>query len=109
MIDQIDTLMMIEDSRLEALLNGRWENRLLHNMWGCLFMTSDPKMLRKTLAYLDMLKSVNGEEDNTSYRSSECLVWCENKTNTKRLALIFGVMVALCQRIKKTDLIAYAK
>jgi hypothetical protein len=51
-----DTLTVIKGSRLEALFSGRWENQLLRDESGKVFMDIDPSMFKKILEYLYMVK-----------------------------------------------------
>ena len=51
-----DTLTVVKDSRLEALFSGRWENRLLRDDKGRVFVDIDPAMFKKILEYLYMVK-----------------------------------------------------
>eukprot|EP00979_Chaetoceros_neogracilis_P003668 scaffold652_cov188-Chaetoceros_neogracile.AAC.14 len=51
-----DTLTAVKSSRLEALFNGRWENQLLRDDQGRVFMDVDPKSFKKILEYLYMVK-----------------------------------------------------
>jgi len=51
-----DTLTIVKGSRLEALFSGRWENRLLRDGKGRVFVDIDPAMLKKILEYLYMVK-----------------------------------------------------
>ena len=51
-----DTLTVVKSSRLEALLSGRWENQLLRDDQGRVFMDVDPKSFKKILEYLYMVK-----------------------------------------------------
>jgi hypothetical protein len=51
-----DTLTVVKGSRLEALFSGRWENQLLRDESGRVFMDVDPAMFKKILEYLYMVK-----------------------------------------------------
>jgi|AntRauTorckE5430_2_1112549.scaffolds.fasta_scaffold04752_1 hypothetical protein len=51
-----DTLTIVKSSRLEALFSGRWENQLLRDDQGRVFMDVDPKSFKKILEYLYMMK-----------------------------------------------------
>ena len=51
-----DTLTVVKSSRLEALFSGRWENQLLRDDQGRVFMDVDPKSFKKILEYLYMVK-----------------------------------------------------
>lgn len=51
-----DTLTLVQDSRLEALFSGRWENQLLRDEQGRVFMDVDPGAFRRILEYLYMIK-----------------------------------------------------
>ena len=59
-----DTLTIVSGSRLEALFSGRWENQLLRDAKGRVFMDVEPLVFRKILEYLYMLK-VAGEVDTS--------------------------------------------
>ena len=56
-----DTLTSVKGSRLEALLSGRWENRLLRNSKGAVCMDVDIDIFKKILEYLYMVK-ISGDE-----------------------------------------------
>ena len=51
-----DTLTVVKGSRLEALFSGRWQNQLLRDESGRVFMDIDPSMFKKILEYLYMVK-----------------------------------------------------
>jgi hypothetical protein len=51
-----DTLTVVKSSRLEALFSGRWENQLLRDHQGRVFMDVDPNSFKKILEYLYMVK-----------------------------------------------------
>ena len=52
-----DTLTVVKGSRLEALFSGRWENQLLRDESGRVFMRNvDPDVFKKILEYLYMVK-----------------------------------------------------
>jgi hypothetical protein len=51
-----DTLTVVKSSRLEALFSGRWENQLLRDDQGRVFMDVDPNSFKKILEYLYMVK-----------------------------------------------------
>jgi len=51
-----DTLTVVKGSRLEVLFSGRWENQLLRDESGRIFMDVDPDMSKKILEYLYMVK-----------------------------------------------------
>jgi hypothetical protein len=51
-----DTLTVVKSSRLEALFSGRWENQLLRDHQGRVFMDVDPKSFKKILEYLYMVR-----------------------------------------------------
>lgn len=51
-----DTLTLIKDSRLEALFSGRWENQLLRDDQGRVFLDVDPGAFRRILEYLYIKK-----------------------------------------------------
>jgi hypothetical protein len=57
-----DTLTVVKSSRLEALFSGRWENQLLRDDQGRVFMDVDPKSFMKVLEYLYMVK-ISEDED----------------------------------------------
>eukprot|EP00979_Chaetoceros_neogracilis_P003672 scaffold652_cov188-Chaetoceros_neogracile.AAC.18 len=62
-----DTLTVVKSSRLEALFSGRWENQLLRDDQGRVFMDVDPKSFKKILEYLYMVKiSENGDAPSMS-------------------------------------------
>eukprot|EP00979_Chaetoceros_neogracilis_P012637 scaffold3389_cov188-Chaetoceros_neogracile.AAC.12 len=63
-----DTLTVVKSSRLEALFSGRWENQLLRDDQGRVFMDVDPKSFKKILEYLYMMKI---SEDNDAPPMSE--------------------------------------
>jgi hypothetical protein len=50
------TLTVVKGSRLEALFSGRWENRLLRDGKGRVFMDIDPAMFNNILEYLYTVK-----------------------------------------------------
>ena len=50
-----DTLTVVKSCRLEALFSGRWENQLLRDDQGRVFMDVDPKSFKKILEYLYMV------------------------------------------------------
>ena len=50
------TLTVVKGSQLEALFSGRWENQLLRDESGRVFMDVDPAMFKKILEYLYMVK-----------------------------------------------------
>ena len=60
-----DTLTIVRGSRLEAIFSGRWENKLLRDAKGRVFIDMDPLTFRKILEYLYMLKLLanNGGKD----------------------------------------------
>jgi hypothetical protein len=60
-----DTLTIVRGSRLEAIFSGRWENKLLRDAKGRVFIDMDPLIFRKILEYLHMLKLLakNGGTD----------------------------------------------
>jgi len=51
-----DTLTVVKSSRLEALFSGRWENQLLHDDQGRVFMDVNADVFKKILEYLYMIK-----------------------------------------------------
>ena len=51
-----DTLTVVKSSRLEALFSGRWENQLLRDDHGRVFMDVDPNSFKKILDYMYMVK-----------------------------------------------------
>ena len=51
-----DTLTVVEGSPLGALFSGRWQNQLLRDESGRVFMDIDPSMFKKILEYLFMVK-----------------------------------------------------
>eukprot|EP00979_Chaetoceros_neogracilis_P002509 scaffold433_cov260-Chaetoceros_neogracile.AAC.36 len=51
----ISSISMCASSRLEALFSGRWENQLLRDDQGRVFMDVDPKSFKKILEYLYMV------------------------------------------------------
>jgi hypothetical protein len=59
-----DTLTIVEGSRLEALFSGRWENQLLRDSKGRIFLDLNPLAFRKILEYLYILKIKDEEDDN---------------------------------------------
>jgi hypothetical protein len=51
-----NTLTVVKGSRVEALFSGRWEDQLLRDESGRIFMDVDPAMFKKILEYLYMVK-----------------------------------------------------
>jgi len=51
-----DTITVVKGSRLEALFSGRWENQLLRDESGRVFIDVDPDMFKKILEYLYTVK-----------------------------------------------------
>ena len=51
-----DTLTVVKGSRFEALFSGRWENQLLRDSKGTIFIDFDPAIFKKILEYLYMVK-----------------------------------------------------
>ncbi len=51
-----ETLTLIKGSRLEVLFSGRWENKLLRDDDGCVFMDLDAFYFKKIVEYLISLK-----------------------------------------------------
>ena len=51
-----DTLTVVKGSRFEALFSGRWENQLLRDSKGTIFIDFDPAIFKKILEYLYMMK-----------------------------------------------------
>jgi K+ channel tetramerisation domain./TLD. len=66
-----DTLTLIQDSRLEALFSGRWENQLLRDEQGRVFMDVDPGAFRRILEYLYMIKIASPEQGDLSSKNKE--------------------------------------
>jgi hypothetical protein len=54
-----DTLAIVKGSRLEALFSGRWENQLLRDKKGRVFMDVNVDVFKKILEYLYMVKISN--------------------------------------------------
>eukprot|EP00979_Chaetoceros_neogracilis_P012632 scaffold3389_cov188-Chaetoceros_neogracile.AAC.7 len=54
-----DTLAVVKGSRLEALFSGRWENQLLRDKKGRVFMDVNADVFKKILEYLYMVKISN--------------------------------------------------
>ena len=57
-----DTLTAIKGSRIEALFAGEWDEHLLRDEKGRIFMDLDPSLFEKILEYLSTAK-ISGEED----------------------------------------------
>ena len=51
-----DTLTVMKGSRLEAVFSGRWENQLLRDESGRVFMDVDPSIFKRILDYLCVVK-----------------------------------------------------
>jgi hypothetical protein len=54
-----DTLAIVKGSRLEALFSGRWENQLLRDKKGRVFMDMNADVFKKILEYLYIVKISN--------------------------------------------------
>ena len=52
-----DTLTQIKGSRLEVLFSGRWEDKLLRDEKGRVFMDLDARYFKKIVEYLHLLKA----------------------------------------------------
>jgi hypothetical protein len=60
-----EILTLIKGSRLEVLFSGRWENKLLRDEDGNVFLDVDPKSFKKIIDYLYMIKlslSLSGDK-----------------------------------------------
>ena len=66
-----DTLTCVKGSRLEALYSGSWDNQLLKDENGRVFMDFDPDVFKKILEYLYIIKISSNENDGTSTSTSE--------------------------------------
>ena len=55
-----DTLTTVKGSRLDALFSGRWENKLLRDEEGRIFLDLDPVIFKSLLEYLQMYKISEG-------------------------------------------------
>ncbi len=51
-----DTFTVVKGSRFEALFSGRWENQILRDNKGTIFIDIDPVIFKKILEYLYMVK-----------------------------------------------------
>ena len=57
-------LVLIKGSRLEALFSGRWENKLLRDDDGCVFMDLDITHFEKIVNYLCAVKECQDKEES---------------------------------------------
>lgn len=57
-----ETLTLVKGSRLEDLFCGKWENRLIRDEKGCVFLDLDPSAFEQVLEYLYHFKMGLGEE-----------------------------------------------
>ena len=57
-----ETLTLIKDSRLEVLFSGRWENKILRDDEGCVFIDIDARYFEKVIEYLNSIKVHEADE-----------------------------------------------
>ena len=59
-----ETLTKIKGSRLEALFSGRWEDKLLRDEKGRVFLDLDVRCFKKIMEYLHLMKTNEKEVSN---------------------------------------------
>eukprot|EP01052_Picozoa_sp_SAG31_P032813 SAG31_NODE_3637_length_4035_cov_1.699695_2_plen_723_part_00 len=85
-----ETLCLFQTTRLAALFSGRWENRLLRDKKGRMFLDVNPTCFKKIVDFLSLVK-IADPDDMPSLPE----VAAEDQTTFDRLCDFFGLTEAL--------------
>ena len=94
-----ETLTKIKGSRLEALFSGRWEDQLLHDDKGRVFIDMDARYFKKIVEHLELM------ETNKDGRAEEVPNWPKlpNATEQRVLELYLDLFHLSNSKVKKCN------